>query len=80
MSFGPRTPVFSAHLPTLLEHAWLIASIDAHHSRVRSAHLLLALLTEPNLSQLAFRASKLFARFKTDELKHKLDESTQGSQ
>jgi type VI secretion system protein VasG len=75
-----RTPVFSAHLPTLLEHAWLIASIDAHHSRIRSAHLLLALLTEPNLSQLAFRASKLFSRFKTDELKHKLDEATQGSQ
>jgi type VI secretion system protein VasG len=75
-----RTPVFSAHLPTLMEHAWLIASIDAHHSRIRSAHLLLALLTEPNLSQLAFRASQLFARFKTDELKHRLDEVTQGSQ
>ncbi|MCY7315841.1 MAG: type VI secretion system ATPase TssH [Rubrivivax sp.] len=75
-----RTPVFSAHMPTLLEHAWLIASIDAHHSRIRSAHLLLALLTEPNLSQLAFRGSKLFSRFRTDELKHKLDEATQGSQ
>lgn len=75
-----RTPVFSTHLPTLLEHAWLIASIDAHHSRIRSAHLLLALLTEPGLAQLAYRSSKLFARFKLEELKHKLDEATQGSQ
>jgi len=37
-----RTPVFSAHLPTLLEHAWLIASLDSHQSRIRSGHLLLS--------------------------------------
>ena len=75
-----RTPVFSTHLPTLFEHAWLIASLDAHHSRIRSGHLLLALLTEPSLSQLAFRGSKLFVKFKTDELKHRLVELTPGSQ
>nr|MCU0924937.1 AAA family ATPase [Hydrogenophaga sp.] len=75
-----RTPVFSAHLPTLLEHAWLIASLDAHNSRIRSSHLLLALLTEPSLSQLAFRGSKLFAKFRLDDLKHKLDDATKGSE
>ena len=75
-----RTPVFSAHLPALLEHAWLIASLDTHVSRIRSAHLLLAMLTEPGLSQLAFRGSKLFVRFKVDELKHKLTELTAGSE
>ncbi|MBI5256099.1 MAG: type VI secretion system ATPase TssH [Burkholderiales bacterium] len=75
-----RTPVFSAHMPTLLEHAWLIASLDAHHSRIRSAHLLLALLTEPGLAQLASRGSALFAKFKLDDLKHRLGEVTLGSQ
>ena len=75
-----RTPVFSPHLPTLFEQAWLIASLDAHHRRIRSAHLLLALLTEPGLSQLAYRGSKLFAKFKLDELKHRLGELTVGSQ
>ncbi|HEY0822022.1 MAG TPA: type VI secretion system ATPase TssH [Rhizobacter sp.] len=75
-----RTPVFSQHLPVLLEHAWLIASLESHTSRIRGAHLLLALLTEPSLSQLAFRGSKLFVKFKLDELKHKLPELTQGSQ
>ena len=75
-----RTPVFSAHLPVLLEHAWLIASLDSHLSRVRSAHLLLALLTEPSISQLAFRGSKLFVKFKLEELKHKLPELTAKSQ
>ncbi len=75
-----RTPVFSQHLPVLLEHAWLIASLESHTTRIRSAHLLLALLTEPGLSQLAYRGSKLFVKFKLDELKHKLPELTQGSQ
>jgi type VI secretion system protein VasG len=78
-SGNSRTPVFSPHLPTLFENAWLIASIEAHDARIRSAHLLLALLTEPGLSQLAYRGSKLFARFRADELKHKLHEATRGS-
>ncbi len=75
-----RTPVFSQHLPVLLEHAWLIASLESHTTRIRGAHLLLALLTEPGLSQLAYRGSKLFVKFKLDELKHKLSELTEGSQ
>ena len=74
-----RTPVFSSHLPVLLEHGWLIASLESPPARIRSGHLLLALLTEPSLSQMAYRASKLFARFQLDELKHKLDALTAGS-
>ncbi|MEC5114437.1 Clp protease N-terminal domain-containing protein, partial [Xanthomonas oryzae] len=57
-----RTPVFSQHLPTLFEHAWLIASLDSETTRIRSGHLLLALLTEPDLSQLAHRGSKQFVK------------------
>ena len=74
-----RTPVFSSRLPTLFEHAWLIASLDAHDARIRSAHLLLALLTEPSLAQIAYRTSSLFARFDIEQLKHKLDDATRGS-
>ena len=80
MDGNTRTPVFSPHLATLLEHAWLIASLDAQRSRIRSAHLLLALLTEPGLAQLAHRDSKLFARMRVDDLKHRLAEVTQGSE
>jgi len=74
-----RTPVFSRHLPLLFEHAWLIASLGAGQPKIRSAHLLLALLTEPSLAQLAQRASPLFARFPLDRLKHDLDRLTRGS-
>ena len=71
-----RTPVFSVHLPKLFEHAWLLASLDSQTTRIRSGHLLLALLTEPDLSQLAYRGSKQFVKFSADELKHKLAEIT----
>ena len=67
-----RTPVFSAHLPKLFEHAWLIASLDTQTTRIRSGHLLLALLTEPDLAQLARRGSTLFESFRLDALKHDL--------
>jgi len=74
-----RTPVFSSRLPTLFEHAWLIASLDSHTTRIRSGHLLLALLTQPELAQLAQRASAQFARFKLDEIKHDFAKLTRGS-
>ena len=75
-----RTPVFSPHLPLLFEHAWLVASLDtAQPGPIRSRHLLLALLTEPELSQLAYRGSKLFARFSVEQLKHHPDKLTAGS-
>ncbi len=75
-----RTPVFSQHLPRLFENAWLIASLDSETSRIRSGHLLLALLSDPDLSQLAYRGSKLFVRIKRDVLKHEFNKLTEGSQ
>lgn len=77
-----RTPVFSQRFIKLLEHAWLIASLDQHAeagNHIRSGHLLLALLTEPELSQVAYRSSILFQQFNLEEIKHRLDEITQGS-
>lgn len=75
-SGNTRTPVFSVHLPKLFEHAWLLASLDSQAARIRSAHLLLAVLTEPELSQLAGRASRQFMQFPIGELKHKISELT----
>jgi type VI secretion system protein VasG len=80
-SGSARTPVFSRHLPVLFEHAWLIASLGASSQpqHIRSGHLLLALLTEPGLAQLAQRASRHFAGFPADRLKHEFDKLTEGS-
>ena len=78
-----RTPVFSARLPKLFENAWLIASLDIQTGRpaeIRSGHLLQALLTDPELAQLAYRGSKLFDKFDVDQIKHNLDKIAAGSQ
>ncbi len=74
-----RTPVFSTHIIKLLEQAWLIASLDTRLPRIRSGHLLLALLTEPELSQLAVRGARLLAKVRLEELKHNFDKLTEGS-
>jgi type VI secretion system protein VasG len=82
-SGSSRTPVFSRHLPVLFEHAWLIASLGraapGQEQRIRSGHLLLALLAEPGLAQLAQRASSCFMDFPLDRLKHDFDKLTRGS-
>lgn len=74
-----RTPVFAERIPQLLEAAWLIASIDDSQARIRSAHLLHALLSDRKLAQMAYRASKLFAKFPVDALKHDLAALSAGS-
>ncbi len=79
-SGSARTPVFSKHLPMLLEHAWLIASLGTNGTNtIRSGHLLLALLTEPSLAQLAQRGSPLFTLFSLERLKHDFDKLMRGS-
>jgi type VI secretion system protein VasG len=76
-----RTPVFSRRLPQLFEHAWLIASLGTGQpQRIRTGHLLLALLTEPGLAQLAQRASAQFAAFPLEKLKHDFERLTAGSE
>ncbi|MGU7776019.1 type VI secretion system ATPase TssH [Burkholderia sp. MR1-5-21] len=74
-----RTPVFSVHLIALFEQAWLIASLDSQLGRIRSGHLLLALLTAPDLAQFAQRMSAQFTDVRVTDLKHKFDEITAGS-
>ncbi|MDR6392854.1 type VI secretion system ATPase TssH [Paraburkholderia phenoliruptrix] len=78
-SGNTRTPVFSKHLIDLLEQAWLIASLDSQIGRIRSGHLLLALLSAPDLAQLAERMSPLLRDVRVTDLKHKFDEVTAGS-
>ncbi len=74
-----RTPVFSQHLIALFEQAWLIASLDSHAARIRSGHLLLALLASPELAQFAERMSPILSRVPLEQLKHRFDEATAGS-
>ena len=55
-----RTPSLSPRLLRLVEGAWMLASIDYGSPKVRSGHLLLALLTDEGLARLAREVSEEF--------------------
>jgi type VI secretion system protein VasG len=73
-----RTPIFSKSIIRLLEQAWLLACADKDPI-IRSSHLLVALLTAPDLYQVAIRASSLFDSFPIDTMKHKFLEICKNS-
>lgn len=65
-----RTPIFANSIIRLLEQAWLLASAD-QEPVIRSAHLLIALLTASDLYQIAMRSSAIFELLPIDTMKHK---------
>ena len=78
-SNSQRTPVFSSRLPSLFEHAWLIASLDSGTSLIRSGHLLLALLTDAESNAVICRSAPLLQNARLEELKHDFTRLTEGS-
>lgn len=51
-SGNTRTPALSPQIPQLFERAWIYASVEFGESRVRSGHLLVALLADDELRRL----------------------------
>jgi type VI secretion system protein VasG len=74
-----RTPALSPRLPSLVQEAWLVASIEFGASKVRSGHLLLALLGNDELGRLAVDISREFDRVSLETLRSKFADITAGS-
>ena len=74
-----RTPSLSPRIPKLVEQAWLLGSIDYGTEKIRSGHILLALLTDETMARLAKEASKEFGAVVTDDLAKKLPQIVSGS-
>src|SRR5205823_8291533 len=64
-----RAPALSPQIVSLAREAWLLASLVQGTNRVRSGHLLLALLTDEMLAPVAREASAQFARISPDTLR-----------
>ena len=64
-----RTPALSPRLPKLFSEAWLLASVDFGSPSVRSGHLLLALVTNPELSGLVQQGARELSLVKPETLK-----------
>lgn len=72
------SPIFSKSIVILIEHADKIASID-HSANIRSAHLLIALLTVPQLLQQIQDSTDLFNSLPLNHIQHKYAELTKKS-
>jgi type VI secretion system protein VasG len=74
-----RTPPLSPRIPRLIGEAWAIASIDFGAARIRSGHLLLALLENDDLARLARESSGELQKISVEELHKHLPELVAGS-
>jgi ATP-dependent Clp protease ATP-binding subunit ClpA len=72
-------PALAPSIVTLAIQGWLRASIDLGASRVRSGHLLLALLGDETLSRAVREEAGQLARIPVEELKREFAVATEGS-
>jgi len=74
-----RTPALSPRLPQLFEGAWSLASIDYGARILRSGHLLLALLTDPDTARFARDLSPEFKNISVETLQKSFADIVAGS-
>jgi type VI secretion system protein VasG len=78
-SGNARTPALSPRLPKLFEEAWALASIDYGARVVRSSHLLLAFLTNPDTARMAQELSPELRHISVETLQKNLPALVSGS-
>ena len=75
-SGNSRTPGLSDRIPRWIQDAWLLASVDYGAARVRTGHLVLALLAGDSLARLARDISKEFSHISVEALQSDLETIT----
>lgn len=78
-SGNSRTPGLSDRIPKWIQDAWLLASVDFGAARVRSGHLLLALLANESFARIAREISKEFSHISLESLQTNLPDITADS-
>jgi len=78
-SGNSRTPGLSDRIPRWIQDAWLLASVDFGSARVRSGHLILALVLNDSFARIAREISKEFAHVSAESLQTNLQEITADS-
>ncbi len=78
-SGNSRTPGLSDRIPQWIQDAWLLASVDFGAARVRSGHLLLALLSNDRTARIARDISKEFDHISEEKLASGFAEITSDS-
>lgn len=74
-----RAPVFSRRLLHVLREAWLVASVDFSAPKVRSGHLLLAMLQNDEVGVLLRQGCAEWQKLSLEALSQRLGQITAGS-
>lgn len=75
-----RTPAFSPRIPELIRDAWTLASLNFSSAKVRSGHLVLALLGNESLARMAREMSEEFGLISAEALQAKFWDIIAGSE
>jgi type VI secretion system protein VasG len=75
-----RTPALSPRLPEIFADAWVVASVDLGAAKVRSGHLLIALLQHPEMGPLVTQQVKELLLVKPDALRDQFARIVHGSE
>ena len=78
-SGNSRTPGLSDRIPAWFQDAWLLASVDFGAGRVRTGHLVLALLANDRFARIAREISKEFDHVSLEKLQSDLPTITADS-
>ena len=78
-SGNSRTPGLSDRIPKWIQDAWLLASVDFGAARVRSGHLILALVANESSARMAREISKEFNHISPETLQSNLADITADS-
>lgn len=68
-----RTPTLAPQVPRLINEAWSLASIEYGVNRVRSGHLMLALLVEDDFARMMRELSPETQKISAEDLHRRLD-------
>lgn len=74
-----RTPTLAPRVPRLINEAWSLASIEYGVNRIRSGHMLLALLAEADFSRMMRELSPEIQKISAEDLHAQLSKIIAGS-
>lgn len=78
-SGNSRTPGLSDRIPKWIQDAWLLASVDFGAAKVRSGHMILALIGGDGFARIARDISKEFEHISPEDLQTRLPDVTADS-
>jgi type VI secretion system protein VasG len=74
-----RTPALSPRIPSMIQEAWLVASVDFQAPSIRSGHILLALMSNDEMARMLSGSSESFKKISVESLREHLTDLTSES-